>query len=164
MSIFSTAINAYVIYRFLRTLTTPWNKMEAYKLGIIDDSGNVLKKRASLKTENERNAYTMFDQMVWKLKRLLNKLPFGKSTIASYAAALWFLKENNIENFSNLENSFKDYLIKERGYSLEMFNTFLAENYNFPAGTFKLNKEISDLEDNIIINTADVILITKKSS
>jgi len=41
------AMNLYFIYKFLRILTTPWEKTEAFELGIIDDNGNILKKKKS---------------------------------------------------------------------------------------------------------------------
>ena len=34
-----TAIDLFVTYRFIKLLVTPFNKTEAYKLGIIDDKG-----------------------------------------------------------------------------------------------------------------------------
>jgi len=32
----STAIDAFITFRFLKLLVTPFNKTEAYKLGIIE--------------------------------------------------------------------------------------------------------------------------------
>lgn len=78
--------------RFLRLLTTPWNKTNAYKEGIIDDNGKVIKKP---ETSKEKAVYNTFHRLVYNLKRLLNKLPFGRSTIASYAAALFLIKEES---------------------------------------------------------------------
>ena len=37
--------------------------------------------------------------MILKLKRLLEKIPFGKSILGRYAAALWLIKEQ--ENWQN---------------------------------------------------------------
>ena len=34
-----TAIDLFVTYRFIKLLVTPFNKTEAFKLGIIDDKG-----------------------------------------------------------------------------------------------------------------------------
>ena len=34
------AVDLFVTYRFLKLLTTPFNKQEAYKLGVIDKDGN----------------------------------------------------------------------------------------------------------------------------
>ena len=44
------AIDLFVAYRFLRILTTPWEDQEAFKLGIIDQNGKLLKKANELKT------------------------------------------------------------------------------------------------------------------
>ena len=43
------AIDLFVTYRFLRLLTTPFEKTDAYKFGIIDDKGNRIKKPNSSK-------------------------------------------------------------------------------------------------------------------
>ena len=87
------AMNLYFIYKFLRILTTPWENTDAFKLGIIDKNGGILKKKKTLKSIEEKEAYTMMHRLVWKLKRLMEKVPFGKSRLASYAAALWLIKE-----------------------------------------------------------------------
>lgn len=76
--------------RFLRLLTTPWKKTTAYELGLVDENGKVIKKP---ETSKEKGAYNVFHKLVFNLKRLLNKIPLGKSTLASYAAALYLIKE-----------------------------------------------------------------------
>ena len=43
------AIDLFVTYRFLKLLTTPFEKTEAYKLGIIDDNGNRIMQKVLLK-------------------------------------------------------------------------------------------------------------------
>ena len=93
MSIISTAANAYFTYRFLRILTQRWEDMDAYKLGIIDDEGNILKKTRQLRTKEEKDAYTIFHRLVFNLKKLLERLPLGRTRIASYAAAMFLLRE-----------------------------------------------------------------------
>ena len=35
------AIDLFVTYRFIKLLTTPFEKTEAYKLGIIDKDGEI---------------------------------------------------------------------------------------------------------------------------
>ena len=105
-------LNLYFIYKFLRILTTPWEKSEAFKLGIVDDDGKILKKKRTLKTVEEKEAYTMMHRLVWKLKRLMEKIPFGKSRLASYAAALWLIKEEKsfYGNDEELQESFLTFL------------------------------------------------------
>jgi len=90
------AVNLYFIYKFLRILTTPWEKTDAFKLGVIGDNGKILKKKRTLKTSEEKESYTIMHRLVWKLKRLMEKVPFGKSRLASYAAALWLIKEEKL--------------------------------------------------------------------
>ena len=86
-------------YRFLKLLVTPFNKTEAYKLGIVDDRGERTDKEIT--NMQERSAYTFFHRIVFNLKRLLGKFPGGRSRIASYAAALVLLQEHY-----NIQSSF----------------------------------------------------------
>lgn len=83
-----------LIYQFIKRLTTPFNKTEAYKLGLIDEKGKRLKKA---QTSEEKKAMGYFDRLVFNIKRLLEKLPGGSSRIASYGAALWLIKEGKID-------------------------------------------------------------------
>ena len=78
--------------RFLRLLTTPWNKTGAFKAGIVGENGEVLRKA---KGSADKKVYNVFHKLVYNIKRLLNKVPVvGKSTLASYAAALFLIKEH----------------------------------------------------------------------
>jgi hypothetical protein len=77
--------------RFLRLLTTDWNKTKAYQLGIVDENGKKLKKP---QTSEEKSAYTAFHRLVYNIKRLLAKLPGGKTKFAKYATALFLIKEH----------------------------------------------------------------------
>ena len=55
----SRAIDLFVTYRFLKLLVTPWQKQEAYRLGIIDGKGKALKKARELETEEERSSFSL---------------------------------------------------------------------------------------------------------
>ena len=46
------AIDLLITYRVIKLLVTPWNKHEAYKYGIIDDNGKVLRKTKDLNILN----------------------------------------------------------------------------------------------------------------
>jgi len=94
MSILSRAADLGYAFRFLKLLTTPWNKLKAFELGIVDANGKNLKKAKELKTTEEKSAYTIFHRLVFNVKRLLQLAPGGKSKIASYAAALFLIKEH----------------------------------------------------------------------
>jgi hypothetical protein len=90
MGILSRTGDLVYTLRFLRLLTTKWEDTSAYKLGIIDNEGKKVKKPES---SEEKSAYNTFHRLVFSLKRLLNKVPGGKSSLASYAAALFLIKE-----------------------------------------------------------------------
>jgi len=90
----SPAIDAFITFRFLKLLVTPFDKTEAYKLGIIDERGKVLRKYRTLERIEERQAYTILHRLVFNIKKLIEKVPGGKSRLASYAAALFLIKEH----------------------------------------------------------------------
>lgn len=106
------AFDAYIAYRFVRLLTTPFEETEAYKHGIIDAEGNLLRQSDDLKTREERDSYTIFHRLVFNLKRLLSKFPLGKTTMASFASALFLIKES-AESSYQIEKEFWNYLSSE---------------------------------------------------
>ena len=116
MGVIASIGNIYFVYQFLKKLVTPFEKTDAFKLGIIDEKGKILKKRRDLETSEEKSAYNLSDTLVWNLKKILGKIPFGKSKLASYAAALWLIKEQDngkiFVNEKELEAQFFDYFEK----------------------------------------------------
>ena len=108
----SRIVDIFLTYQFLKKLTTPFDQWEAYKLGIIDENGKVLRKRNTLGTIEERAAWGYFDIMVANLKKLIMKLPGGKARIATFAAALLLLREEkgSIKSKQLLEEKFNEYL------------------------------------------------------
>jgi len=114
MSVF----NAFVAYKFIKILSQPWKETDAYKLGIIDDKGKILKKKKKLTTSAENKAYTIFHRLIWNLKKVLQKLPMMKGRIGTMAAALWFLKEHVSDRGTLIEDTFVEYL-QEQGYDID---------------------------------------------
>lgn len=86
-------VDTIYTYRFLKILSTPWIEQDAFKLGIIDKDGTVLRKLRTLKTDTDKNAYTPFHRLAWNIKRLVGKMPGGKTRVANYASALYLIKE-----------------------------------------------------------------------
>ncbi len=86
----SRAIDLLITYRVIKLLVTPWEKQEAFKQGIIDKRGKVLKKSKTLKLEKERKSYTLLHRFVFNLKRILQKVGL-KSKLASFAVAMALL-------------------------------------------------------------------------
>ena len=87
-------IDLFFVYMFLKKLTTPFEKWDAFEHGIIDKNGKILRKKKDLKTIKERESWSKLDIMTLKLKLLLNKVPGGSSKLGTYAAALWLIKEH----------------------------------------------------------------------
>lgn len=86
-------VDIYVVYQLVKKLTTPFVDTPAFKLGIIDKHGNVLRPRKTLKTQDELDAWTWLDVMLNNIKRLLVKVPGGQQQIFTYAAAYFMLRE-----------------------------------------------------------------------
>ena len=86
----SRGIDFLITYRVVKLLVTPFEKQEAFKTGIIDKDGKVLKKYKTLKTEKERKSYTLLHRFVFNLKRILKKVGLG-SKLGSFAVALALL-------------------------------------------------------------------------
>ena len=86
------AVDIFMVYQFLKRLAMPFTRWDAYKQGVIDKDGNILipKNKRDFK---QNQSLKVFDVMILKLKRVLGKVPLGKSKIASYAAALWLIRE-----------------------------------------------------------------------
>jgi hypothetical protein len=106
-----TIFDTWIVYKFIRLLTTPFDETDAFKLGVINGSGELLKKTDDL-TSDQQASYTLFHRLVFNLKRLIEKIPGGKSKIGTYAAALFLLREEmgDEEGVLVMERSFMSYL------------------------------------------------------
>jgi hypothetical protein len=88
----SRIVDNLVAYRILSMLVTPFEDTAAFKLGIIDKTGTNLKRFSTLKTSEERNAYTYLHRLVFNMKKIVNKIG-GENRLKSLVAALWMVKE-----------------------------------------------------------------------
>ena len=86
----SRGIDFLITYRVVKLLITPFDKQPAFKNGIIDEKGKVLKKYKTLKTEKERKSYTLLHRFVFNLKRILQRVGLG-SKLGSFGVALALL-------------------------------------------------------------------------
>ncbi len=89
----SRIVDNLVAYKILSMLVTSFEDTTAYKLGIIDKTGKNLKKASSLKTSEEKDAYSYLHRLVFNMKKIINKLPGGESKLKSLIAALFLVKE-----------------------------------------------------------------------
>tara|TARA_B100001093_G_C26661895_1_gene942196 strand:- start:350 stop:955 length:606 start_codon:yes stop_codon:yes gene_type:complete len=162
----SPAIDAFITFRFLKLLVTPFDKTEAFKYGIIDKNGKVLRKYKTLERIDERKAYTILHRLVFNIKRLLEKLPGGKSRLASYAAALFLIKEHVNEyhdsNGKLIEKEFYKYL-KDNDL-LEEDDGVIREEITFAdkllKGQYKLIQDVGvDEDDKVIGKKGDTVTV-----
>ena len=146
-------VDTYLAYKFIKMLATPWKKTEAYKLGIIDKKGKRIKsEEADDAARRAGSKYTNVHKVIFNIKRLINKLPGGKTKLGGAAAAIWLLKEEaknmGVENENLIVEVFLDYL-KENGYELEesVNESFIKLNLTVPKGTYILNGEKISLKE-----------------
>ena len=152
-------IDALIAYRVLKLLVTPFNRTKAFKLGIIDDKGKVLIKSKDLPNSGpKREAYTLLIRFVFNLKRLLSKVGIRGPLGTSAAAALAFFKEENGSNLE-IEKTVYKHLV-ENGFEFDV-----NENYGEPLrpGTYRVKRDITDLEGDIVININEEVIFEGKT-
>lgn len=132
-------INTLVVFKILKMLVTKFKDFDAFKLGLIDKDGNRLKKKP-IATSDDKEAMSMLHRLVFNLKRIIQKVPFGKTAFASYAIALALLKEHlnlNADQMEELCEKFYRHLKDENILEPEMLSEAhkvgsleLGETYN----------------------------------
>ena len=151
------AIDLFVTYRFVRLLTTPFEKTDAYKLGIIDGNGNRIRQPNSTKpavelaTIEQKNSYTILHKLVFNIKKLFAKVPGLRTKVGTYAAALFLLKDTfkeHVEDPDMFEKQFMKYL-KEN--DVEFDDSISEEVIGFgeilPKGEYVLVNDILNKEE-----------------
>ena len=143
MGLLSRAGDFTYTIRFLRLLTTKFEDTTAFKLGLIDENGKKLRKA---ETTEEKSAYNYFHRLVFNLKKLLAKAPGGSSKIASYAAALFLVKEN-----ANLSDKSLEKIVEECG--IDTLDFLSEESQWFRARDGMLSPGIYKLLENKVVNS-----------
>jgi hypothetical protein len=117
-------VDLFLIYQFIRRLVTPFNKWDAYKAGIIDKDGKVILPKSD-RTPEQNKTWGYYDIMLANLKKLLGKIPGGRTRLASYAAALLLLREKD-ERFLNDPG----YLYEELEKEMKMLNENTSKDFS----------------------------------
>jgi hypothetical protein len=140
-------IDAYIVYRFIKALVTPWDETDAFKKGIIDGQGKQIKDDLS---DEDQKSYSLFDRLVFNIKRLIEKIPGGKTKIGTYAAALFLIREElgDEEGVLIFERSVMKYLKENNAVE----PNYLEEQY-LPAdtlsqGNYRLLNNMLDMKGN----------------
>jgi hypothetical protein len=163
------AVDLFVTYRFLKILTTPFKKQDAYKLGIIDADGHRIKQEKStqpaveLTTSQLKNAYTILHKLVFNIKKIFQKVPGLKTKVGTYAAALFLLKDTFKEGFEDpdiLEKQFVQYL-KEQGIELDgsISEDVIGFGEQLPKGRYRLKQDILNRqEEELTTKKGDIVI------
>ena len=169
-----SAIDLFVAYRFIRILTTPFEKTDAFKLGIIDDKGNRIKKEKSTKpavplnTSELKNAYTILHKLVFNIKKIFLKVPGIKTKVGTYAAALFLLKDTFKENFEDprfIEKTFLEYLKENYEIDDSISEEVIGFGEILPKGEYILQSDIlSKQSEDIIAKKGDKVFATQDTS
>ena len=112
------AVDLVITYRVVKLLVTPFERQEAFKYGIIDKDGKVLRKYRTLKTTAEKKSYTILHRFVFNLKRVLQKAGLG-GRLGTFAVALaTLLREDKKyeEHKSLIESAVISYLKETNQY------------------------------------------------
>lgn len=113
-------INQLIAFKILSMLVTPFKETTAFKLGIVDENGKLLKKVEDLRTLEEKEAYDILTRLVFNLKRILIKLPGGDARLKNIAAAYFLVKEN-------INSNPPLYVLEEQLNNIINTNTLLIE-------------------------------------
>jgi hypothetical protein len=125
----SRLVDTLITYRIVKLLSTPFEKQEAFKQGIIDKDGKVLKRNRDLKTDKEKSAYTYLHRFIFNLKRILGKVGLG-SKLGSFAVSLALLlkeKKEYQQHKTLIERTVVTYLKETNQYT-----TLLNEEGDVP--------------------------------
>ena len=151
------AIDLFVTYRFLKLLTTPFQKTDAFKLGIIDEKGNrIMQKGISqpevpLNTTERQSAYTILHKLVFHIKKIFEKVPGLRNKVCTYAAALFLLKDTfkeSVDDQHMFEKEFMKYL-KENNIEFddEISEQVIGFGELLPKGDYVLINDILNKEE-----------------
>jgi len=155
MGIIKRAGDLVYTFRFLTLLTTPFDKTKAFEFGIIDADGK-RNKDFNTNTMEEREAYknfyTPFHRLVFNVKRLMAKAPGGSSRVASYAAALYLIKENYSVSEKKILKGLADIGIDSTDLLAEENQWFVLENSQLSPGVYILKNE--KIIDNVDVMVA----------
>lgn len=150
------AIDLFVTYRFIKLLVTPWNKQEAFKLGLIDANGKRTDKKPQ--TSDEKAAFTLLHRMVFNFKRIMSKIPLVRTQLGTYATALFLLKENY--GIKIPERQVTKYLMEN---NMVDFNANVSEEVigfgnMLPAGEYSLKDQVTADDDEIDAQKGDRVI------
>jgi len=121
------AVDTITILRFVKLVSTPFDKWPAYRSGVIDENGNTLVYKKD-RTEDQKSSFTMFHRLARNIKRLISKIPFGGSILGSFAAAMFLIRESQHNPFGrNLQERWEHFLEHDEQFIRDAFEIFESQ-------------------------------------
>jgi hypothetical protein len=126
-------ISAFTVFKFIKAMTTPFNQMDAYDLGIIDSKGKFLKKVDQLTTNQERKSVDAFNRLVINFKKIIAKVPDPslKANLKRLPTAMVLLKDD-VEKLGvdgeQVLSEIREYIREEYGLNIEDVETCTVNN------------------------------------
>ena len=154
------AIDLFVTYRFLKLLVTPFDKQDAFKFGIIDKDGKVLRKARSLRLGKEKRAYTLLHRLVFNFKRILSKVGLGGRFGTYAAAAVALLKESYGQSDVYEKEIYKH--LKREGYKFNSISESNILDEPITPGTYTVLNDLYDIEGDVVVSEGTKIKINKE--
>lgn len=145
-------VDGLITYRILKMLVTPFKETEAFRLGIIDEKGKLIKKK--LETQEELDNYTLLHRLVFRMKRIIERIPTENKKLTSIAAALALIREDldSGKESIDLEMKFISKSTRPLAEEKSIVNKFFSEQFT------KTFKQYS--EDAAIANTSGAAIGT----
>jgi len=147
MGILKSAADFVYTIRFLKLLTTPFEKMGAFEIGLIDKDGNVdKKKKEELKLSMDGRVelsthWTSFIRLVVNIKKLMAKAPGGKSVVARYGAALFLIKESGNLNDKQIQKIHDETGINILDVLAEDTQWFMLNDKQLSPGVYRMKHD-----------------------
>lgn len=114
MSTHNRTVDNVLVFVFLKALTTIPARTKAFKLGLIDVTGKLIKKPT---TKEEEDCISNLDLLMFKMRQwLLPKLPY-LSTVSWVKSTANDIRLQNY--FSNTESAARQYMVKRINADLE---------------------------------------------
>lgn len=109
-----SAVSAVITLQFIRYISTPFTKWKAFEMGLIDETG---KKIRDAETRDEKAEFVGWKNIIRKVKMTIEKLSGGRrvAQLASFATALWLLKEEIDQGGDNGSEIINNYITEQLG-------------------------------------------------